>query len=66
MNTPTENIDLLDNWDAIPENVKNVLIKYNPSEMSYESCKKLTQELNEIGYTIDYYLDAIPFNLQKI
>lgn len=66
MNEENEEIDLLDNWDAIPDHVKEILVKYNPSDMTYENCANLVKELNTVGYTIDYYLNAIPFNLQKL
>jgi DNA repair protein RadC len=33
---------------------------------TYENCQALQQELENVGYTIDYDLDAVPYNLRKI
>ena len=40
---------------------KNTLTKEHED---YESCAKMLSELEALGYTFDYYLDAVPFNLR--
>ncbi len=33
---------------------------------TYEECERIKNELEQIGYTIEYGLDAEPFNLRKL
>lgn len=58
--------DLFDNYDALPNEVKAVLEKHSEMDNTYENCDKLISDLNEIGYTCDYGLDAIPYELKKL
>jgi len=32
----------------------------------YEDCDLLIQKLNAVGYTCEYGLDAVPYNLTKL
>lgn len=60
-------IDLLDNYDVLPTEVKLILDKHQENwDDTYENCAKLKAELETVGYTVDYYLDATPFNLKKL
>jgi hypothetical protein len=43
-----------------------VLNKYSDKDDTYENCSNLVDDLNKIGYTCDYYLDAEPYNLRKL
>jgi len=67
MNT-TEEIDLFDHVDTLPTEVQCIINKYAFEEMdeTYENMELFKAELKEYGYTFDYYLDAIPYNLRKI
>lgn len=62
--------DLFENYDELPQEVKNILEQFLVRETEgidgYENCEQLVKELNLIGYTCDYYLQAEPFNLRKI
>lgn len=67
MNTQTnEQIDLFDDIEALPLNVQAILSKYSDAEATYINCENLVKELNKVGYTCEYYLNAEPFNLQKL
>lgn len=60
-------IDLLDNYDVLPTEVKLILDKHQENwDDTYENCSNLKAELETVGYTIDYYLDGTPFNLKKL
>lgn len=61
-----EEEDLFENYDALPENVRNVLDEHLSEENDYETLQKLEEELKPLGYTFDYGLDAVPMNLRKI
>jgi hypothetical protein len=52
-------------YDILPQNVKDILDKYEECE-SYEECSKLVKELETIGWTCDYYLDANPFDFRRV
>jgi hypothetical protein len=59
--------DLFNNVKSLPQDVQNVLEKYNEDwEYTYENCANMQDELEELGYTFDYYLDATPYNLRKM
>lgn len=67
INNLEENVvDLFQYYEELPEEVKNILTKYENCDSTYENCEYLLQELNEVGYTFEFYLDAVPFNLTKI
>lgn len=64
-NTPA---DLFDTPELIPVEVQDVLEKhwYDIGRNTYDQCAILEKELNKIGYTIDWGLDADPYYLRKI
>lgn len=60
-----EGIDLFEQWEQLPENVIEVLGKYSFVD-TYQGCADFLKELEPLGYTFDYYLNAEPYNLRKI
>lgn len=58
--------DLFDTPELLPAEVRETVDTLCHNSMTYEGCEKLVSELNKLGYTCDYYLDAIPFDLQKL
>jgi hypothetical protein len=58
-------IDLFDHPELIPQSVQDVLEKYG-SDLSYIDLENMLKEVEALGYTFEYYLDATPYNLQKI
>jgi len=61
-----EEIDLFEHYETLPEEVKAILDKYSEMDTTYENCDKLIKELEIIGYTCDYGLDASPYDLKKL
>lgn len=59
-----EEIDLFDTPELIPNEVQEVFEKYG-CDLSYEDCNNMLKEVEALGYTFEYYLDATPYNLQK-
>jgi hypothetical protein len=57
--------DLFNTPEKLPIEVQNVLNKYGEIE-TYDQCKAMLKELTKLGYTFEYYLDAQPYDLQKI
>lgn len=64
------NADLFDHYENLPLKIKEIISVFNTeidvTENAYDLCKKLVSELEIHGYTCEYNLDAIPYNLQKI
>lgn len=64
----TKEFDL---FEAILEEIQSVCDKWIKVEQdkgyfTYEDCKQFLLELNDHGYTFEYGLDALPFNLRKL
>ena len=59
-------VDLFEDIDSLPENVQAVLAKYAGADESYTNAEEMLAELEPLGYTFEYGLDALPFNLTKI
>lgn len=58
-------VDLFEDIDSLPENVQAVLAKYSGADESYTNAEAMLAELEPLGYTFEYGLDALPFNLRK-
>jgi hypothetical protein len=56
--------DLFETLELIPNNVMSILETFEDN--TYDECDRIQNELEQIGYTFDYYLDAEPFNLRKL
>lgn len=62
--------DLFEQWESLPANVLAIIEHMNEQQekgkWDYEDCRHYQEELNKIGYTYDFGLDAEPYNLRKI
>ena len=62
--------DLFEAPELLPANVQEIVQKYGKQFASngtdYKKCAKLVKDLEKLGYTCEYGLDAEPFNLQKL
>ncbi len=61
--------DLFEHPEELPDNVQALINKFVDSEEiqdQYQACAELVTGLEKIGYTCDYYLDAVPFDLRKL
>ena len=52
-------------YDILPQHVKDILDKYEECEDD-EDCARLQAELETIGWTCDYYLQAEPFDFRRV
>jgi hypothetical protein len=58
-----------DNPKILSMEMLDLLNKYEDEcddQLTYEQCKTLLEESEKLGYTFDYGLDVVPFNLRKI
>lgn len=61
-----EQKDLFEYYEDQPEELQRVLKPYEEHDPTYESLKKILEEVQSIGFTFDYGLDAMPYNLRKM
>jgi hypothetical protein len=61
-----ETIDLFEHYETLPKKVQKVLEKHQNDDNEYENCEELIKDLNKVGYTCDYGLDGVPYDLKKI
>lgn len=61
-----DEIDLFEKVDELPQEVQDIVNKYSTGENNYEICAALVSELEAVGYTCEYGLDAEPHSLKKI
>ena len=63
-----EGIDLFEDYDNIPPQVQKILDKYADSfeDGDYKGLTDADNELNKIGYTFDFYLDGVAYDLRPI
>lgn len=62
-----EETDLFEHTENLPSEVLQVIDKYaNLIDLSYTECEEFLNELEPLGYSFEYGLDAEPCNLTKI
>ena len=51
-----------------PKNVQAILNKYCPHNeaMEYSKCEAMKKDLKKIGYTMEYDLDGMPYDIQPL
>lgn len=57
--------DLFQTPILLPTEVQVIIEKYSDMDTTYENCQLLVDELEQVGYTCDYGLDGIPYDLRK-
>ena len=57
--------DLFQTPELLPQNIQDLINSYGEIE-TYQDCESLLKTLKPLGYSFEYYLDAVPFNLNKI
>jgi hypothetical protein len=58
--------DLFEYPEQWPANLRAVLFAYIAKEQTYTNLIQLETDLKKIGYSIQYGLDCVAYNLQKI
>jgi hypothetical protein len=59
-------MDLFEYPEQWPAKLRAVLFAYIAKEQTYTNLIQLETELKNIGYSIQYGLDCVAYNLQKI
>jgi len=58
--------DLFETPELLSIDAQVILDKYSDMDFNYNNCSDLVDELEEVGYTCEYGLDAIPYDLRKL
>jgi hypothetical protein len=59
--------DLFEHPGLIPNEVSEILNTFDENtDNTYFELGRLQKQLEKIGYTFDFYLDAQPYNLRKL
>ena len=58
--------DLFEYPELWPANLRAILTRYMAKNPSYRNLIRLENELFKIGYSIEYGLDCVAYNLQKV
>lgn len=61
-----EGVDLFEDYDEIPDNVQEILQKYDFEEGDYRTLEKAKKDVETVGYTFEYSLDGTAYDLRKI
>jgi hypothetical protein len=59
-------LDLFEYPETWPVDLRALLFAYIAKEQTYTNILQLEKDLFKIGYSIEYGLDCIAYNLQKI
>ncbi len=59
-------IDLFEHYETLPVEVRRVLAEYAPFDNTWDNCRALEADLEPLGYTFEWDMSGIPFNLRKI
>ena len=57
--------DLFETIETLPLCIQNALIQFECEGYDYETCAKYLAILETKGYTFEYGLDGMPFNLTE-
>ena len=61
-----EGVDLFEYYDTLPKKVNDLIDNFEDSNKTYKKCKQFVADLEKIGYTCEYGLDAEPYGLRKL
>ena len=59
-------VDLFEYPETWPANLRAILARYFAKENSYKNLIQLELDLLRAGYSIEYGLDCVAYNLNKI
>ena len=59
-------LDLFEYPELWPANLRAILARYFAKDSSYTNLIRLENDLFKIGYSIEYGLDCVAYNLNKI
>jgi len=61
-----EGTDLFETPELLPDHIKAILDSFDCESLSYSDCETMLAQMEKLGYTFEFGLDAVPFNLCEI
>ena len=61
--------DLFEHYEMQPPKLKEVVDRWDKKltdGLSYDEVSQFLRDVEKVGYTFDYYLDAVPYGLRPI
>lgn len=58
-------MNLFEKYDLQPDYLREIVQRHEQDDYTYEDCEKLLAEVEAVGYTFEYGLDALPFGLKR-
>jgi hypothetical protein len=58
--------DLFEYPEIWPANLRAILFAYITKDQTYANILQLERDLENLGYSIEYGLDCMAYNLQKV
>ena len=59
-------MDLFDHSELIPDVISDIIESYNEDADLYAENERMLKEMNKHGYTFEYGLDGVPYDLRKM
>ena len=60
-------MDLFADHEKLPQHVQDILEKHGEDwDDSYDNCRAMLKDMEAVGYTFEYYLDAVPYDLRRM
>ena len=59
-------IDLFDEYETLPPDIQKIIMDFNTDNDLYHECNKMEYKMLKKGYTFEWSLDGIPYDLRKI
>jgi len=59
-------MDLFEYPELIPDVISDIIESYNEDADLYAENKRMLKEMNQHGYTFEYGLDGVPYDLRKM
>ena len=53
-------------YDMLPQNIKDILDNFDTNSDIYRECERIKNELQDIGWTCDYGLDGVIYDIVKL
>lgn len=54
-----------DEYENLPTEVINILVSWNDDKDLYQEAKRIQKDLERVGWTCDYGLDGMVYNVRK-
>jgi hypothetical protein len=59
-----KNTDLFETPELLPDHIKAILDTFDVETLSYSDCQSMLAQMEKLGHTFEFGLDAVPFNLR--